>query len=120
MKMKRSRVAMLGLIATVTLSACMSTGIVPQGRDTYMISKQGTALSSGARVKATLYKEADAWCRKQGLVMVPVSEHTTDGVPGVHLASAEITFRAVRSDDPENQRTNMKPIPNQVIEVHNQ
>jgi len=117
---KTFRVTVLGFIATVSLNACMSTGIVPQGRDTYMISKQGTALSSGATVKATLYKEADAWCRKQGLVMVPVSEHTTDGVPGAHFASAEITFRAVRSDDPENQRTNMKPIPNQVIEVHNQ
>jgi hypothetical protein len=115
--MKRSRVALLSLIATVILSACMSTGIVPQGRDTYMLSKQGTALSSGATVKASLYKEADAWCRKQNLVMVPVSERTTDGVPGVHFASAEITFRAVRSDDPENQRTNMKPTPNQVIEV---
>ena len=117
---RNSRVRFAALSLTMLVAACASTGVVPMGRDTYMLSKSGTALSSGATVKASLYREADAWCRKQGLVMVPLSEDSSDGVPGRHLANAEIRFRAVSPGDVENQRTNMKPVANTIVEVHNQ
>lgn len=87
------------------------------GKDTYMMSKNGTAIAVGSNLKAELYREADAWCRQQGLVMVPVSESQKDGIAGVRLGSAEIVFRAVKADDIENQRTNLRQSPDTVIEV---
>lgn len=77
----------------------MSTGVVPVGGGVYMLSKNGTGVSVGSNLKADLYREANAWCEKQGLVMVPVSESGTDGVAGLSLGSAEIKFRAVKPGD---------------------
>ncbi len=90
------------------------------GRDTFMISKNGTAIGVGSKIKADLYREANAWCVNQGLVMVPVSEKSVDGVAGTSLASAEIVFRAVKKGDYEDQRTNLRRVPDTVIEVINQ
>lgn len=105
-------VALLGLIA-----ACTSTGVTPMGRDTYMIARKGTAVSSGSGLKAALLREANEWCTKQGLVMVVVSTKALDGIPGVQFANAELVFRAVKAGDVEDVRTNLEKAPDRVIEV---
>jgi hypothetical protein len=89
------------------------------GRDTYVLSKNGTAVSTGVKLKAQLYREADEWCRARGLVMVPISEMSKDGIAGTRLASAEIVFRAVKPGDPEDTRTNLRAVPDTVIRIEN-
>jgi hypothetical protein len=84
------------LCAALLLTACASTGVIPKGQDTYMLSKQGTVLSSGASVKAALFKEAHAWCTARGLEMIVIDERSEDGIPGGNFANAEITFKAVK------------------------
>lgn len=73
---------------------CTSSGAVPIGRDTYMITKQSsTGFHSGSSVKADIFREANDFCLKQGLQFQPVKENTKDGVPGYAFANAEVVFR---------------------------
>ena len=105
------------MVLSILAAGCVSSGVVPRGRDTYMISKSGTAIGSGYSLKSDLYREADAWCRARGLVMVPLSESSVDGIAGTRRASAEVVFRAVKPGDAEDERSNLKPVPDTVIEV---
>jgi hypothetical protein len=99
------------------LAAC-STGVVPAGPQTYMISRSGVGLQSGSAVKAGLYREADEWCRTRGLVMMPVSTDMRDAVYGQHPASAEMTFRALPAGDAELKRPTIeKPDYTQRVQV---
>jgi hypothetical protein len=83
------------LTCTAVLAGCASpnTGIVPIGKDTYMVSKMGGMLQySGGDVKAELYKEATAFCTKSGKQIVPGPSTSKDS--GYYsYASAEIQFR---------------------------
>lgn len=81
-----------------------STGVVPMGRDTYMIAGSSPGLIGTATVRARLLREADSWCRKRGLVMVPLNYSGRDAVLGGDWANSEVIFRAVPPSDPENHR----------------
>lgn len=111
------KIRLLLSVAALFVAGCVSSGVIPRGRDTYMISKSGTAVGSGSSIKADLYREADAWCRARGLVMVPLSESSVDGIAGTRRASAEIVFRAVPPGDAEDARTNLRAVPDTVIEI---
>lgn len=49
--------------------------------------------------------------------MVPLSESSVDGIAGTRRASAEIVFRAVPPGDAEDARTNLRAVPDTVIEI---
>ena len=102
------------------LSGC-STGVVPLGRDTYMISGSQPVLVGSGVVRARLLREADAWCRKQGLVMVSLNWTGHDAVFGRMPANADLTFRAMPASNYENQRPNMERAVDyhQIVEVRN-
>ena len=92
------------------LSGCASTGVVPMGRDTYMISGSQpaiTSFSNSGALKARLLKQANDWCKNNSLVMVPLNYNGFDG-PSVN---AEIIFRAVPFNDLENTRPNFERAP---------
>lgn len=110
-------ISLLSLAAALALVGCASSGVTPMGRDTYMITKSGTAVGSGSGLKADLYREANAWCQARGLVMVPLSTEAADGIPATRRASAELVFRAVKPGDIEDTRTNMRAVPDTVIEI---
>lgn len=100
------------------IGCATTTDVVPMGPDTYMISASAPgARKSGSVLKASLYKQADEWCRERGLVMVPVSEQSANSTGIGSGASAEVVFRAVKPGDPEIRRTNLKRSPDTVIEV---
>lgn len=107
-----------GVLCTfLALSAHASSGVVPMGQDTYMISAQSfTGFSSAGSVKAEIYKEGSAYCVGLGKQFQPVNDHGVDGVPGRALASAEVQFRCLDKGDPELNRPTMKPIANVRIE----
>jgi hypothetical protein len=98
------------LSATMLLSGCAS-GVVPMGRDTYMISGSSPGLIGTGSVRAKLLKQADKWCKERGLVMVPISYSGTDAVYGGQWASAEVIFRAVPPSDAENVRPTYERAP---------
>jgi hypothetical protein len=77
----------------VAACATPNTGVVPIGKDTYMLSKMGGFTQySGGEVKAELYKEAAAFCGKAGKQVVPGPSTSSDA--GVaKYSSAEIQFR---------------------------
>lgn len=99
------------------ITACASSGPVPIGRDTYMITKQSsTGFHSGASVKADIYREANDFCIKQGLQFQPVKDNTKDGMPGYAFANAEVVFRCLVDGDREINRPTPIWMPNVIIE----
>ena len=99
------------------LTACASSGAVPIGRDTYMITKQSsTGFHSGASVKADIYREANEFCVKRELQFQPVRDNAKDGVPGYAFANAEVVFRCLADGDKEINRPTPRPTPNVIIE----
>jgi hypothetical protein len=109
--------SLLAASVALLLTACASSGPVPMGRDTYMISKQSsTGFHSGASVKADIYREANDFCIRTGLEFQPVTDSAKDGVPGYAFANAEVVFRCLVRGDAEINRPTPKPIPNVIIE----
>jgi hypothetical protein len=99
------------------LIACASSGPVPMGKETFMITKQSsTGFHSGGSVKADIYKEANEYCLQRGLQFQPVRDNSKDGVPGYAFANAELVFRCLTEGDKEINRPNMMPLPNVIIE----
>lgn len=92
------------------------------GRDTYMISGSSPGLIGSGNVRAKLLREADEWCRKRGLVMVPVNYSGSDAVVMGKWANAEVMFRAVPASDFENKRPTFErgPDHHQMITIRNQ
>lgn len=111
--MYKKLVALGGL---VVLSGCAS-GIVPIGQDTYMMSDTGAwSWSSGGNLKAGIYKEAYAFCQKQGKEMMPVNTSQKDGGFS-NFAHAEVQFRCLSKDDPEYKRPTMTKTPDILIQT---
>jgi hypothetical protein len=95
--MKTLALARLSLVVVTTaiLAACTSTGVVPMGGNTYMIAGSRPGFIGTGEVKASLIKEASAWCAKRGLVMIVVDATGHDGVAGHNAANADVTFKAL-------------------------
>ena len=91
------RRAILFVVAAVILPGC-STGVVPAGPQTYMISvTEGPGLTNGGAAKARTYREATQWCDKRGLVMVPIASDTHPTQVFGRYAGSELTFRSENS-----------------------
>jgi hypothetical protein len=69
-----------------------------------MVSKSISGFSSGSAAKAQLYREANAWCAKRGLLMMPLATDSQEPVMGRGMGTAELTFRALPPGDPEIRR----------------
>lgn len=107
----------VALLSTL-VTACGSTGVVPMGRDTYMVAnKSATVFASGAQMKAELYREGNRFCASQGKEFMPVSASSVDGAVGRNAANAELQFRCLTAGDPELGRPTMEPTPDVRIEV---
>jgi putative hemolysin len=86
----------LGVLLIV--AGCASTGVVPIGSDTYMIGKRSAQAGFGPPVQAQadVYKEATAYCAKQGKSLETVKLDAQDSGfarPG----SVQLQFRCVES-----------------------
>lgn len=89
------RISCLALAAL--LSACASSGVVPTGPDTYMVTKKsaGGLFVSGSQVKADLYVEANDFCSKQGKAVETVSATAQNAIPFARMPNAELNFKCV-------------------------
>ena len=109
-------IRIVSALLTLLLAAC-TTGVTPAGPDTYMLSRSVSAFQTTAGAKAKAYKEADAWARSKGLIMVPVSTDMQQPIPG-RMGGVELTFRALPPGDPGIQRPSVdKPDHIQRVQV---
>lgn len=102
------------------LVGCAShTGIVPMGRDTFMIAKQqATGLPGLGNLKAEIIGEASRHCAGLGKELQVVSTQETQ--PPYVLGNyprAEIQFMCLSPGDPELQRPKLQKTPDTVIEL---
>lgn len=98
-------------LASLSILGCSSSGPVPMGKDTYLITKGGIgSLISAVSLKADLYKEANAFCHREGKEFQPIRERIDESVK-----SAEVQFRCLSKEDPEFQRPNLERSPDVVI-----
>lgn len=93
-------------LATLFTGCASRPEVVPAGPDTYTVAAGGGMgwTPSSAPVRAAVYRAANEFCQKRGLVMVPVSLDQRPGQIGSHTASVELVFRALPPGDPEIQR----------------
>lgn len=82
------------------LAGCASSGVVPTGPGTFLISKTsaGGAFVSGASVKADLIKEADAFCARDGKTVQVLTSDAKNAIPFARMPSAEVNFRCVERE----------------------
>jgi hypothetical protein len=110
------------LIGTLTAVAVLlaivgcagSGGVVPIGKDTYMVS--GTGYISGGSVVADLYREAGQFCAGRQRELQPIYETSKDAAAYTY-ASAEIHFRCLAEDDPELRRPTLEPSANVRVRI---
>lgn len=103
------RFAPLSVLCLGLLISGCATGpqVVSAGPQTYTISTEDTLKWNATTVSARelAFTEANAYCAKRKLVMVPVSLDVRPGEIGVRTGSADLVFRAMRPGDPEIGRS---------------
>lgn len=106
------------MLLCLGLCGCASnSGVVPIGKDTYMVSRQAaTGFSGSGTLKAEALQEASKYCEKQGKKLQVVS--TSEAQPPYILANfpkAEIQFMCLDANDPQLQRPRLEKSPDVVI-----
>ena len=98
------------------LPGCVtSSGVVPFGKDTYMIEANGHWAAPSERPLINAVKEATAYCTSIGKEFEP-DQTMVQAARGLQPASGQLIFRCLSKDDPQYQRTEMRPAPNVIIE----
>lgn len=72
------------------------------GKDTYMVSYQGSTLQTKANLEAQCLRDANTFCAQNGLMMVPISSTGRNGlpVPFGKGGTCDLIFKAVPPDSP--------------------
>ena len=108
------------LFALITLSGCASnSGVIPIGKDTFMVSRQAASGFSGSgTLKAEAFQEASQYCEKLGKSLQVISTH--EASPPYILANfpkAEVQFMCLDAKDAELVRPKLRKEADSVIEV---
>jgi hypothetical protein len=108
---------LLVCLFAVTISGCVSSsGPMPFGKDSYMISTsaRGGLDNPGSATQGAI-KEANAHCASMGKVLMPrnTTQTGTPGWPG----GAQLIYSCISENDPEYQRPNWEKSPDTVIRV---
>lgn len=108
-------------LALLLLVGCAtSTGVVPIGQDTYMISMSDNSrpFISGADVKASVFREASQYCTSIGKKFQAVSaKQNNSSIKEQQLAGAEIHFMCLDLGDSELNRPKFRIDADEVIEI---
>jgi len=108
------------LLSALILSGCASnSGIIPIGKDTYMVSRQAaTGFSGSGTLKAEAFQEASAYCTGRGRSLQVVN--TQEAQPPFLLGNypkAEVQFMCLTDGDAELARPKLKPKADVSVEV---
>ncbi len=95
----------LVLLAGALLLAGCATGprVVPAGPQTYMVSTGGGLgwRTTEASARETVLRQAERFCKKRGLVMVPLTLDVHPGELEEYEPAADLVFRALPPGDRE-------------------
>ena len=117
---RRNIMKKIAITVVIFLTGCASSGVVPMGQDTFMITKQSySTLHSAGSVKADIYREGVTYCTSLGKEFLPINDHGVDGAFGISVANAEVQFRCLEKGDSELRRPTMVKTPNIRIENTN-
>jgi hypothetical protein len=98
--MNRTARFYIAMVSTALLLGCSTSSIIPTGQDTYMVTASGAGFST-VGVRDKVFKAANDYCVKRGLVMVPISFKANPGLLGRNPPpSADLIFRALKPGDP--------------------
>jgi hypothetical protein len=94
--------AALLLVSAFAMTGCVSSsGVVPTGPDTFMVSHSEKGTKLGPAMKAAALEEANAYCKSRGKVMKVIGSSQKDMVLFTSDAYAEVHFKALDPNDPE-------------------
>jgi hypothetical protein len=110
----------IAAIVALLLSACASSsGVVPIGPDTFLVSRQaGSGFTGLGSLKADAFREAGRYCTDQNKFIRVVN--TTDSSPPYVLGNfprTEIQFMCLESQDSELTRPKMQAAPASVVNI---
>lgn len=112
------KIHMVIAMAIIGLGGCASSGPVPIGVDTYLITKQsaGSAFVSAGSIKVEIIQEAQQFCRTQQKEFQIVRTGQESASYG-RLPSAEIQFMCLEKGDVELSRPKLRKDADTVIET---
>jgi hypothetical protein len=86
----------LALASLVIFAGCVSSGVIPMDRGSYMITKRSAQIGIGMPVgtKADVYKEANEFCSKQGIMVDTLNLEMAPSRPA-SPGSVSLQFRCV-------------------------
>jgi hypothetical protein len=89
------RLVVITIASGIVLLGCaMSSGVVPAGNDSYLISRSEKGFdTTGSRVKADAIREASEFCAKSGKSVEIINATEKDMVPFRSDAQAEVQFK---------------------------
>jgi hypothetical protein len=107
-------------VAAAALTGCASnSGVVPIGRDSFMITNQAaTGFSGPGALKADAIREASAFCASQSKEVHLL--HTSDSKPPYILGNyprTEIQFACLSKNDPDYTRSRLQKEPDSIVEI---
>lgn len=96
---------------------CASSGAIPMGNDTYMISQTsaGGMFTSMSSLKADVMTQANTFADSKGKVAVPIAAKESPAYPG-RMPSFEYQFRLVDKNDARASGGALMPRADVVIE----
>ncbi len=110
--------ALLSPMLLVIQGCATSTGVMPMGPDTYVVTGESQFGPGGAQKKAL--EDANAFAATKDKHMIPINVETRiDWYPSASHVY-ELTFRLVDSDDPEYRRTNLEQLPDLIVKHENE
>jgi len=85
------------IAALALLAGCASSGVIPTGPDTYMITKKGAGgvFTNGNAVLGDLYIEANDYCKQRGQVVETVNTNAQNAIPFARVPNAKLDFKCV-------------------------
>jgi len=102
--------------ATILAGCATSSGIVPTGPDSYMVSRSaGWGSANASSVLADDYREANEFCAKDGKKMETVHTQTSPMYFG-HRPEAQLDFMCLQPGDSQLRRPMMQADPQKIVE----
>ena len=107
----------LAILFIFLVGCATSSGVVPTGPDSFMVSRSAPWGSANAStVLADCYQEANEFCAKDGKKMETVHTQTTPLYFG-HRPEAQLDFMCLKEGDPQLTRVKMVRDPDSIVEI---
>ena len=113
--MRALRLALV-LLVGIAAMGCASPTVEPYGPDTYVVHVGSS--QSGAKAHQVAIRTANQYCVERGLHMLPYSESSgsSHNIWIGPMSDVRFVFRCLSEGDPELRRTDMRSVPDTVIE----